>query len=44
MGGVGLIEQMTQRTVHLFLSSTFRHFGQERELLVKRLLFPVLRA
>ena len=31
------------RTVRLFLSSTFRDFGEERDLLVKR-VFPALRA
>ena len=34
---------MTQRTIRLFLSSTFRDFGEERDLLVKR-VFPALRA
>ena len=31
------------RTIRLFLSSTFRDFGEERDLLVKR-VFPALRA
>lgn len=31
------------RTVRLFLSSTFRDFGEERDSLVKR-VFPALRA
>ncbi len=34
---------MTARTLRLFLSSTFRDFGEERNLLVKR-VFPALRA
>ena len=34
---------MPTRTVRLFLSSTFRDFGEERDLLVKR-VFPALRA
>ena len=34
---------MNQRTVRIFLSSTFRDFGEERDLLVKR-VFPALRA
>lgn len=34
---------MTARTIRLFLSSTFRDFGEERDLLVKR-VFPALRA
>jgi len=34
---------LTQRTLRLFLSSTFRDFGEERDLLVKR-VFPALRA
>ena len=34
---------MTSRTVRIFLSSTFRDFGEERDLLVKR-VFPALRA
>jgi nephrocystin-3 len=34
---------MNQRTIRLFLSSTFRDFGEERDLLVKR-VFPALRA
>ena len=33
----------TSRTIRLFLSSTFRDFGEERDLLVKR-VFPALRA
>jgi hypothetical protein len=32
-----------QRAVRIFLSSTFRDFGEERDLLVKR-VFPALRA
>jgi len=32
-----------QRTIRIFLSSTFRDFGEERDLLVKR-VFPALRA
>lgn len=32
-----------QRAIRLFLSSTFRDFGEERDLLVKR-VFPALRA
>jgi len=35
--------EMPPRTVRLFLSSTFRDFGEERDLLVKR-VFPALRA
>ena len=31
------------RAVRIFLSSTFRDFGEERDLLVKR-VFPALRA
>ena len=31
------------RSVRIFLSSTFRDFGEERDLLVKR-VFPALRA
>lgn len=34
---------MTQRTLRLFLSSTFRDFGEERDLLVRQ-VFPALRA
>ena len=34
---------MTPRTVRLFLSSTFRDFGEERDLLVRK-VFPALRA
>jgi len=34
---------MSSRTVRLFLSSTFRDFGEERDLLIKR-VFPALRA
>ena len=34
---------MSQRTVRIFLSSTFRDFGEERDLLVRR-VFPTLRA
>ena len=34
---------MQSRTIRLFLSSTFRDFGEERDLLVKR-VFPALRA
>jgi tetratricopeptide (TPR) repeat protein len=34
---------MTSRTIRIFLSSTFRDFGEERDLLVKR-VFPALRA
>ena len=34
---------MKHRTIRLFLSSTFRDFGEERDLLVKR-VFPALRA
>ena len=30
------------RSVRIFLSSTFRDFGEERDLLVKR-VFPALR-
>lgn len=33
----------SSRTVRLFLSSTFRDFGEERDLLIKR-VFPALRA
>ena len=33
----------TTRTVRLFLSSTFRDFGEERDLLVRK-VFPALRA
>ncbi len=33
----------TSRTVRLFLSSTFRDFGEERDLLIKQ-VFPALRA
>lgn len=33
---------MNNRTVRIFLSSTFRDFGEERDLLVKR-VFPALR-
>jgi hypothetical protein len=33
----------TSRTVRVFLSSTFRDFGEERDLLVRR-VFPGLRA
>ena len=33
----------TTRTVRLFLSSTFRDFGEERDLLVRK-VFPPLRA
>jgi tetratricopeptide (TPR) repeat protein len=33
----------SDRTVRIFLSSTFRDFGEERDLLVKR-VFPALRA
>ena len=31
------------RTIRLFLSSTFRDFGEERDLLVRQ-VFPALRA
>jgi hypothetical protein len=34
---------VTQRVIRIFLSSTFRDFGEERDLLVKR-VFPALRA
>lgn len=34
---------MTTRTIRLFLSSTFRDFGEERDLLVRQ-VFPALRA
>ena len=34
---------MNNRTIRIFLSSTFRDFGEERDLLVKR-VFPALRA
>jgi tetratricopeptide (TPR) repeat protein len=34
---------LNHRTIRLFLSSTFRDFGEERDLLVKR-VFPALRA
>lgn len=34
---------MQNRSIRLFLSSTFRDFGEERDLLVKR-VFPALRA
>ena len=34
---------MTSRTVRIFLSSTFRDFGEERDLLVRK-VFPALRA
>jgi tetratricopeptide (TPR) repeat protein len=34
---------VNSRTVRIFLSSTFRDFGEERDLLVKR-VFPALRA
>ena len=33
----------TNRTARIFLSSTFRDFGEERDLLVRR-VFPALRA
>lgn len=33
----------SNRAVRIFLSSTFRDFGKERDLLVKR-VFPALRA
>ena len=33
----------TSRSVRVFLSSTFRDFGEERDLLVRR-VFPGLRA
>ena len=36
-------QMLNQRTIRLFLSSTFRDFGEERDLLVKR-VFPALRA
>ena len=32
-----------QRAIRLFLSSTFRDFGEERDLLVRK-VFPALRA
>ena len=35
--------EMPPRTVRLFLSSTFRDFSEERDLLVRR-VFPALRA
>ena len=35
--------RIQSRTVRLFLSSTFRDFGEERDLLVRR-VFPALRA
>jgi hypothetical protein len=34
---------MTTRSIRLFLSSTFRDFGEERDLLVRQ-VFPALRA
>ncbi len=34
---------MTARSLRLFLSSTFRDFGEERELLLRQ-VFPALRA
>ena len=34
---------MNNRSIRIFLSSTFRDFGEERDLLVKR-VFPALRA
>ena len=34
---------MSGRAVRIFLSSTFRDFGEERDLLVRQ-LFPTLRA
>jgi hypothetical protein len=34
---------VNSRTVRIFLSSTFRDFDEERDLLVKR-VFPALRA
>ena len=34
---------MRSRSVRIFLSSTFRDFGEERDLLVRR-VFPMLRA
>jgi hypothetical protein len=33
----------SQRTIRIFLSSTFRDFGEERDLLVRQ-VFPALRA
>ena len=37
------LSPMTTRSIRLFLSSTFRDFGEERHLLVTR-VFPALRA
>jgi nephrocystin-3 len=37
------VARSSQRTIRIFLSSTFRDFGEERDLLVKR-VFPALRA
>ena len=34
---------MPNRTIRFFLSSTFRDFGEERDLLIKQ-VFPALRA
>jgi len=34
---------MNNRSIRIFLSSTFRDFGEDRDLLVKR-VFPALRA
>ena len=34
---------MTHRVIRVFLSSTFRDFGEERDLLVRK-VFPTLRA
>jgi hypothetical protein len=37
------LSPMTTRSIRLFLSSTFRDFGEERDLLVRQ-VFPALRA
>ena len=37
------LSPMTTRSIRLFLSSTFRDFGEERDLLVRK-VFPALRA
>ena len=38
-----MVNNQPSRAIRLFLSSTFRDFGEERDLLVKR-VFPALRA
>ena len=40
---IALRQEMPNRTIRFFLSSTFRDFGEERDLLIKR-VFPALRA